>query len=128
MAATIATRCRGFTVLEVGIALLILSTVLISLTGSFLPKAQVSQPAKDTSPAALFLQSVMEDLAKQPYDALPSFNGNRILDQETQKRSRWSVSLSVFQAGVDLEQVDATLVDLHTARVLAHLSTLRSRR
>jgi len=128
MAASNAHRCRGFTVLEVVIAVLILSLVLVTLTNSFLTKPQVSHTGSETSRPALFLQSVMEDLAKQPYDALPRFNGNRILDQDTQQRSNWSLNLSVFQAGVDLLQVDATLVDLHSSRVLANLSTLRSRR
>jgi hypothetical protein len=70
----------------------------------------------------------MEELAAQPYDALTSFNGNRIFDHDTQQASNWSVDLDVFQAGVDLEQLDATLVDLRTARVITRLSTLRSRR
>jgi len=36
--------------------------------------------------------------------------------------------VAVFPAGIDLEQLDATLVDLRTGRVLAQVSTLRSRR
>ncbi len=134
MSSTSPTRCcrrrrrLGFTVLEVTIALLIVSTVLVSLTGAFLTSAQAVHSAKGSSRGTVFLQSVMEDLAAQPYDALPSFNGNRIFDKDTRQASNWSVDLSVFQTGVDLEQLDATLVDLHTARVIAQLSTLRSKR
>ncbi len=119
---------RGFTVLEVTVALLIVSTVLVSLTGAFLTSAQAVHSAKGSSRGTVFLQSVMEDLAAQPYDALPSFNGDRIFDKDTRQASNWSVDLSVFQAGVDLEQLDATLVDLRTTRVIAQLSTLRSKR
>jgi len=118
----------GFSVLEVTIALLIVSTVLVSLTGAFLTSAQAVHSAKGSSRGTVFLQSVMEDLAAQPYDALPSFNGNRIFDRDTQRASNWSVDLAVYPSGVDLEQVDATLFDLRTARVIAQLSTLRSRR
>ena len=126
-------RCKraqrlGFTVLEVAIALLIVSTVLVSLTGAFVSTAQAVQTAKGVSRATVFLQSVMEGLATQPYDALPSFHGNRIFNRDTQQASNWSVDLAVFPAGIDLEQIDATLVDLRSGRVLAQLSTLRSRR
>jgi len=118
----------GFTVLEVTVALLIVSTVLVSLTGAFLTSSQPVPTANDSSRGTVFLQSVMEDLAAQPYEALPTFNGNRIFDMDTWPRSNWSVNLAVFPAGVDLEQVDASLVELHTGRVIADLSTLRSRR
>lgn len=119
---------RGFTVFEVTIALLIVSTVLVSLTGAFLTSAQAVHSAHGTNRGAIFLQSVMEDLQAQPYDALPAFNGNRIYDAADAQHSNWSVDLSVFQAGVDLEQVDATLIELRTARPLARVCTLRSRR
>jgi Tfp pilus assembly protein PilV len=134
MAATVPLRGRGrksrlgFTVLEVTVALLIVSTVLVSLTGAFLTSAQAVHTAKGTSRGTIFLQSVMEDLGAQSYDALPAFNGNKIYDHDTQQRSSWSVNLTVFQAAVDLEQVDAALVDLRTGRVIANISTLRSRR
>ena len=119
---------RGFTVLEVAIALLIVSTVLVALTGAFLSTAQAVQSAKGVSRATVFLESVMEGLAKQPYDALPSFHGNRIFNRDTQQASNWSVDLAVFPAAIDLQQVDATLVDLRSGRVLGQLCTLRSRR
>jgi len=119
---------QGFTLLEVAIALLIVSTVLVSLTGAFLSTAQAVQSAKGVSRATVFLQSVMESLEAQPYDALPSFHGNRIFNRDTQQASNWSVDLSVLPAGIDLEQVDATLLELRSGRVLAQISTLRSRR
>lgn len=119
---------RGFTLLEVAIALLIVSTVLVSLTGAFVTTAQAVQSAKGVSRATGFLQSVLEGLEAQPYDALPSFHGNRIFNRDTQQASNWSVDLAVFPAGIDLEQLDATLVDLRSGRVLAQVSTLRSRR
>jgi Tfp pilus assembly protein PilV len=118
----------GFTVLEVAIALLIVSTVLVSLAGAFLTSAQAVHTAKGTSKATIFLESVMEDLAAQPYESLPNFNGNRIFDKSTQQLSNWSVDLAVFGAGVNLEQVNATLTDLHTARVITRVTTLRSKR
>ncbi|MBK7642576.1 MAG: hypothetical protein IPJ19_05925 [Planctomycetes bacterium] len=118
----------GFSVLEVTIALLIVSTVLVSLTGAFLTSAKAVHIANGTSRGTVFLQSVMEDLSAQPFDALPSFNGNHIYDQPTAQRSTWSVDLAVFPVGVDLEQVDATLTALHGGRVISRVSTLRSRR
>jgi len=123
-----AVRRAGFSVLEVTIALLIVSTVLVSLTGSFLSSAEAVHKAQGTNRATVFLQSVMEDLSAQPFDALLSFNGNRVFDHDTQLHSNWSVDLSVFPVGVDLEQVDATLTDLRSARILTRVTTLRSRR
>lgn len=121
-------RRAGFTVLEVTIALLIVSTVLVSLTGAFLSSAEAVHSAQGTNRGTVFLQSVMEDLSAQPFDALPSFNGNHVIDHDTQQHSNWSVDLTVFPVGVDLEQVDATLTDLRTARVITRVTTLRSRR
>ena len=121
-------RRAGFTVLEVTIALLIVSTVLVSLTSAFLTSAQAVHSAKGTSRGTIFLQSVMEDMSAQPYDSLLGFNGNHVIDSADQQHSNWAVDLAVFQSGVDLVQVDARLTDLRTAHVIAQLSTLRSRR
>lgn len=121
-------RRAGFSVLEVTIALLVVSTVLVSLTGAFLTSAQAVRTAKGTSRGAIFLQTVMEDLAAQPYSALLAFNGNRIYDHADQQHSNWSVDLAVFQSAVGLEQVDATLTDLRTGRIITRVSTLRSQR
>ena len=119
---------NGFTVLEVAVALLIVSTVLVSLTGAFLGTAGAVQNARGMGRGTVFLESVMKDLDAQPYDALADVHGNRSFNRDTAQASHWSVDLSVYPVGVDLLQVDATLVDLRMGQAFAQLSTFRSRR
>ena len=114
--------------LEVAIALLIVSTVLVSLTGAFLGTAGAVQNARGMGRGTVFLESVMKDLDAQPFDALPGFHGNRIFNRDTAQASNMSVDLAVYPVGVDLLQVDATLVDLRMGQAFAQLSTFRSRR
>lgn len=64
----------------------------------------------------------------QPYDALPTFNGNRIYDQTTPSSSSYSVDLTVFLAALGLQQIQAVLVDLRTNRELCRVTTLRADR
>jgi prepilin-type N-terminal cleavage/methylation domain-containing protein len=117
-------RRRGLTLLEVLVALLLLAALLFALTRS----ASRAQAGKDPSRGTGLVHSVMLDLEAQPYDALVSFNGRRFLDGDAPQRSSWAVDLAVFQAGVDLVQVDATLTELESGHAVAQLCTLRSRR
>ena len=118
----------GFTVLEVTIALAITATLLLASAASFLSSIAAVNSAGRTSRGAVFAQTVMEDLAAQPYENLLAFNGNRIYDQATAGASRYAVDLTVFTTTVNLIQVRAALTDLRTGRELVRVSTLRTLR
>ena len=115
---------RGLTLLEVAVALLVAAAMLFAL----MRPAPGAPPGKDPSAGTGLVHRVMLDVAGQPYDALATMNGRRILDRDAPQRASWAVDLAVFQAGVDLVQVDATLTELESGQAVAQLCTLRSRR
>ena len=88
----------GFTVIEVTIALAILCSTVAVAGGRFLTNLSAVRSAQRTSAAALYLDTVMQDLSAQPYDSLLTFDGNSFHDQDTVERSNFRVQLSVFQA------------------------------
>lgn len=114
-------------VLEVTIAIAIVSMILLSSASAFLGSLRGARQARDTSSGALFLQTVMEDLAAQPWASLTTFNGDQIYDQTTPARSNYRVDLSVFLASVDLVQIRAIVRDARTNREIGRLTTLRDR-
>lgn len=124
-----AARSRaGVSVLEITVALTIATTVLAASAGAFLSNLAAARSAQRTSRGAVFLQTVMQDLSAQSYDALPAFNGNHIFDRVDEARSNYSVTLTVFQAAVGLEQVQAVLTDLRTDTEIGKIVTFRSQR
>lgn len=121
-------RRSGMSLLEVTIALAVVTTVLLGSAGAFSSSLAAVDRAKRMGRAAVFLETVMEDLSAQPYDDLPAFNGNRMFDHTSAADSQFSVGLSVFQSRVDLMQIDATVTDIARDEVVGGASTLRSRR
>ncbi len=117
----------GFSLLEVMIALAIVSTVLMASAGAFLTSLKGVHSARQNTRASVFLQTVLEDVSAQPYDTLPTFNGNHFYDQAAQAQSKYSVTLNVFLTAVDLQQITAVLTDLKTNKVIGRVSTYRSR-
>ena len=121
-------RAAGLTVLEVTIALTIVSTVLVASAGAFMSSVSSARNAQRQSMGTVFLQTVMEDLAAQPYDNLLAFNGNTIFDQPTAAASNYSVVITVFVAAVDIQQIQCVMTDRRTNREIGRVSTMRSRR
>lgn len=118
----------GVTIVEVTIALAIVTTVLTASAGAFLSNISTARTAQSISRATVFLETVMQDLSAQAYEDLPAFNGDRVFDDATEAASDYSVRLAVFEAGVGLLQVQAVLTDLGTDRELGRLTTFRCAR
>jgi hypothetical protein len=104
------------------------TAVLTASAGALLTNLNSARTAQRTSRATLFLETVMEDLSAQSYDALQAFDGNRIFDGSDEAHSNYSVNLTVFQAGVGLLQVRALLTDLRNDREIGRLTTYRCAR
>ena len=121
-------RARGLTLIEVMIAMMVASTVLISSAYAFSASMRAVQQARKMTQAAAFLETVMENVASQPYANLAALNGNQLFDHTNAVDSQYSVTLAVFANQVNLMQVRATLVDVSTNREIARLTTLRSNR
>jgi len=118
----------GLTVLEVMIALAITSTVLMATASAFSSSLSAANGALERTHGAVFLETVMEDVAAQPFDNLLALNGNHLYDQPSKQHSRYAVELRVFAAAVGLLQIEADLTDLAHDNVLCRVVTLRSRR
>lgn len=114
--------------LEITIAMTVVTTVLLASAGAFGSSLSGVKNARRTSRASLFLQTVMEDLSAQSYDNLLAFNGNRIYDVTNAANSNFAVDLSVFVTAVDLERIDASVVDLRTSREIGRVTTMRAKR
>jgi prepilin-type N-terminal cleavage/methylation domain-containing protein len=121
-------RRRGLTLIEVMIAMMVASTVLISSAYAFTASMRAVQQARKMTQAAAFLETVMENVGSQPYANLAALNGNQLFDGANAGASQYSVTLAVFANQVNLMQVRATLVDLSTNREIARLTTLRANR
>jgi hypothetical protein len=100
----------------------------MAAAGALLSSLSAVSSAARTSRATVFLETVMEDLAAQPYDNLLAFNGNSIYDQAAAANSNYLANVSVFTVAVNLRQVDVVLRDTRGNREIGRVSTLRSSR
>jgi|GEM_PF-5980162 len=81
-----AARSRaGLTLLEVAIAAVIVASIMVVSNAAFLSSFRATEQAQDLRGVALLLDTVMEDLAAQPYSVLLTLNGNEVFDGTT----RW---------------------------------------
>jgi len=118
----------GLSIVEVTIALAIVATVLAGASGALLSNFASVRTADGLSSGAVFLESVLENLAAQSYDDLLAFDGDRLFDGESAARSRYTIDLSVFESEVDLLQIGAVLRERESGRELGRVTTLRSAR
>jgi Tfp pilus assembly protein PilV len=118
----------GLTVLEVTIAFMIVSTVILASGSAFTSTLNATRHAQMRSRGVVFLDTVMEDMSAQPYTSLLSFNGNTMYDGPSAARSNYSVTITAFLAAVDLIQVQAVEKDLRTNREIGRVTSLRTNR
>ncbi|MCY2959632.1 MAG: hypothetical protein NTY35_05640 [Planctomycetota bacterium] len=118
----------GLSIVEVTVALAILLTGLLATARTLASSVTVVNDARRMNRAAVFLETVMEDVAAQPYANLLALDGNQITDGVTGASSSYSAELTVFQAAADLIQVEAQLTDLRSGREIGRVTTLRARR
>ncbi|MCB9916752.1 MAG: hypothetical protein H6828_16650 [Planctomycetes bacterium] len=118
----------GLTLLEVTLAMGVLSVLLMGITAGFSIDLGSLGRAKRLTAGTALLQTVVEDLSAQSYDNLLALNGDQFFDGADADSSEYSVTLATFEADVDLLQVRAVLTDLDTGRELGRIVTQRSRR
>lgn len=116
------------TLIEVSVSIVILGAVLLASASAFSSTLKATGQAHRTQGAAVFLESTMENISAQAYANLLSLDGNQLFENNNAGDSNYSVDLDVWLTAVDLLQVRAVLTDLRTGRVLARVTTLRSRR
>ncbi len=118
----------GLGLVEVTIAIAVLLTGLMATAHTLASSIHAVNEAQRTNRAAMFLGTVMEDVAAQPYANLLALDGNQLLDGPNVDRSNFTVGLTAFQSAADLIQVDAVLMDLRSGRETGRVTTLRARR
>ncbi|MCC6405550.1 MAG: hypothetical protein IT453_00190 [Planctomycetes bacterium] len=116
------------TLVEAAIASTIIATVLIAAAAGFGASLKGVDRSKSISRATVFLETVLEDLSAQDYDALLALNGNQFFDQTNAADSKYGVTLTVFQAQLDLLQLRVVVRDLDTNDVIGSVTTQRCRR
>jgi Tfp pilus assembly protein PilV len=118
----------GLGLVEVTIAIAVLVTGLMATARALASSITAVNEAQRTNRAAMFLETVMEDVVAQPYANLLALDGNQLTDATTADTSNFRVGMTVFQAAADLIQVDAVLTDLRSGREVGRVTTLRARR
>jgi prepilin-type N-terminal cleavage/methylation domain-containing protein len=118
---------RGMTLLEVAVAALIVASIMIVSQAAFVSSFSATQRSRDVRRAALLLDTVMEDVAAQPYQNLLALNGNVVTDGETAASSRFEVEIETFLAEIDMIQVRATVRDIEDDVEIGRVVALRSR-
>lgn len=116
------------TLLEVTIAMSIVAIVMLAAAAGFARNLGAVEQARTTTDAAIFLDTLIENVEAQAYDDLLSLNGNRVFSGTGPADSRYAVDLTAFLAGVDLIQIGAVLVELPSERELGRVTFQRSRR
>ncbi len=98
---------RGFTLLEVMVALSIISIALITLLGTHLMSLNLAQKHKEQTFASLLARQKMEEILTIPFDSLSSDSGDF---GPAHPDYEW-----------ELEVEDADIENLKTARIVIRL-------
>lgn len=97
---------RGFTLLEVMVALAIIATALVTLLGTHLMSLNLAQKNREQTLAALLARQKMEGALTTPFDSLASDSGDFESDYPT---CEWE--LEVENADVEnLKKVTITII------------------
>lgn len=119
---------RGLSLVEVVVALTLVTGVMLGASAGFSGSLAAVDRAQQLQDARSHLQTVLEDVAAQPFDNLLALNGNQVLSGASASSSAFVTDLTVFQAQVDLLQIRAVTRDQSTGQQIASVTTLRSRR
>ena len=116
----------AFTMIEITISLLILTVILLSSASAFSSSIRAAAQAERTTEAALFIETVTEDISALSYVEVLALNGNAIFDVTNEDDSNFLVALDVFPVEVGLIQLRMRLIDLRNDREMGRSTTLRS--
>ena len=121
-----ASKRSGLTLVEVTVALVLVTIVLLASATVFSSSLAATGQASRLATGSDFLETTMEEVGAQLYPNLLSLDGNRVFDNTDASDSNFAVDLTVFQVDVDLLQIRAVLSDLRTGREVTRLTTQRS--
>ena len=121
-------RRAGMSLIEVTLAMSVVATVLLASSLAFTSSLTAVGRAERTTDAAVYLETVMQNLTAQDFDNLLAMNGNQFFDGANLAASQFTVDLTVFNLQANLLQVEGVLSERRTNRVLGQVTTYRSRR
>lgn len=119
---------RGSTMIEVLLAMVIVSIALAGVAGVLGSNLRVNARSQDLTSGSRFLQEVLASVDAQNYDALLAMNGNSFYDTGASGNARFRVELSTAVAAIDMVSIGAVLRDQRTGREIARVASYRSKR
>ena len=81
------------------------TVALLASAGAFASSIDNVEASKRLTEAAVFAETVLEDLTAQEYTNLLSLDGNEFFDAADEASSNYRAELTVFQAAVGLRQI-----------------------
>jgi hypothetical protein len=108
------------------LAMSVATMALVASAGAFAGSVKSVQASRQLTEAAVFAETIIEDVAAQEYANLLLLDGNVLIDGADAASSQFEAELTVFQAAVGLIQVRVVVTDARTGRELGRVTTVRS--
>lgn len=119
---------RGLTLLEVLIAVVVITILVLASAAAFSGSIGGARAARKITSGTLYLETVAENFGAQPASNLLSLDGTTTFDGTNASDSEYRVDVTTFEAAVELVQVELALVEVSTGRAVGALVTQRSLR
>ncbi len=102
------------------------TAALLASAGAFASSVKSVESSKRITEAAVFAETILEDISAQGYDVLLALDGNEFFDKTDENDSNYLAEVAVFQSTVSLRQVRLVVSDLRTGEVLGRITLQRS--
>lgn len=119
-------RNLGLSLIEVTIAMAVATVALIASAGAFASSIDNVESSKRITEAAVFAETVLEDISAQDYAVLLTLDGNEFFDGDDEDSSNFRAEVTVFQAAVGMRQIRLLLRDIRTDQELGRITLQRS--
>ena len=121
-------RERGSTMIEVLLAMVVVSIALAGVAGVLGSNLRVNAHSQELTSGSRFMQEVLASVDAQSYDALLAMNGNTFYDTGAVGNARFRVELTTAVSGIDMVSIQTVLRDQRTGHEISRVASFRSRR
>lgn len=102
------------------------TVALLASAGAFASSIDNVESSKKITEAAVFAETILEDISAQEFEDLLNLDGNEFYDAGDEDSSSYAAEVTVFQAAVGLRQIRLVIRDIQSGRELGRLTTQRS--